>query len=415
MDAYRERAAYADRMLKPLEHRIDELHAAFAGEQALRKRYHNQLQDLKGAIRVYVRVRPVTTRETGGQVAVRKMDAFQIEVDNKDKQKGSKQFTFDSIFDERATQEDVFAECKSLVSSAIDGFNVTVFAYGQTGAGKTHTMYGNQSAPGLVPRIVEELFTTLSSYAHEYQATIRCSMFELYCDDLLDLLLPTGQGQVPLEVKRDARGSVYVNGATERVVTSQEGLMKTIRDGQEKRHVASTKMNSDSSRSHLIFTIVVECLNKKTKSVATGKLTLCDLAGSERLKKSQVTGDAVKEAQSINKSLSALGDVIEALSKNAKHIPYRNHKLTQLLSDSIGGNAKTLMFVNCSPVLDNADETASSLSYASRAKLIVDKIEKNQDSMEVARLKKVITLMSQELEQNKSAGGPTNEVLQELS
>merc|ERR1711920_1112814 len=118
------------------------------------------------------------------------------------------------------------------------------------------------------------------------------------------------------------------------------------------------------------------------------------------------TGDQMKEAQSINKSLSALGDVIEALTKNAKHIPYRNHKLTQLLSDSIGGNAKTLMFVNCSPVLDNAEETASSLSYAARAKLIVNKIEKNQDSMEVAKLKKVITLMNQELEQSKSHVAP---------
>merc|ERR1712217_1004071 len=124
--------------------------------------------------------------------------------------------------------------------------------------------------------------------------------------------------------------------------------------------------------------------------VATGKLTLCDLAGSERLKKSEASGEQLKEAQSINKSLTALGDVIEALTKHAKHVPYRNHKLTQLLSDSLGGNAKTLMFVNCSPVAENGDETNSSLSYAARAKLIVNKVEKNQDSQEVARLKKVV-------------------------
>merc|ERR1711967_36692 len=139
--------------------------------------------------------------------------------------------------------------------------------------------------------------------------------------------------------------------------------------------------------------------NKKTKQVTTGKLTLCDLAGSERLKKSEATGEQMKEAQSINKSLTALGDVIEALSKHAKHVPYRNHKLTQLLSDSIGGNAKTLMFVNCSPVSENGDETNSSLSYAARAKLIVNKVEKNQDSQEVSRLKKVVTRMSMESEQ----------------
>merc|ERR1712139_297982 len=152
-------------------------------------------------------------------------------------------------------------------------------------------------------------------------------------------------------------------------------------------------------RSHLIVILVVESTNKKSKQVTTGKFTLCDLAGSERLKKSQVTGEQQKEAQSINKSLTALGDVIEALSKNAKHIPYRNHKLTQLSSDSIGGNAKTLMFVNCSPVAENGDETNSSLSYAARAKLIVNKVEKNQDSQEVSRMKKVVQRMSMELEQ----------------
>merc|ERR1712072_670593 len=136
--------------------------------------------------------------------------------------------------------------------------------------------------------------------------------------------------------------------------------------------------NADSSRSHLIVILIVESTNKKSKQVTTGKLTLCDLAGSERLKKSEVTGEQMKEAQSINKSLTALGDVIEALSKNSKHVPYRNHKLTQLLSDSIGGNAKTLMFVNCSPVAGNSDETNSSLSYAARAKQVTNKASRQE-------------------------------------
>merc|ERR1712176_353877 len=128
-------------------------------------------------------------------------------------------------------------------------------------------------------------------------------------------------------------------------------------------------------------------------------------AGSEHLKKSEVTGEQMKEAQSINKSLSALGDVIEALTKQAKHVPYRNHKLTQLLSDSLGGNAKTLMFVNCSPVASNAEETSAALSCAERAKKILNKVEKNQDSQEVSRLKNVVKLMSQELEQARAASG----------
>merc|ERR1719277_2272751 len=225
-------------------------------------------------------------------------------------------------------------------------------------------------------------------------------MFELYRDDLVDLFLPKAKkAPPPLDIKKDSRGSIFVENATEKPVESPEELTSAIAAGFERRTVAATKMNSESSRSHLIFIVCVESTNKKTKQVANGKLTLCDLAGSERLKKSEVTGDQMKEAQSINKSLSALGDVIEALTKHSKHVPYRNHKLTQLLSDSLGGNAKTLMFVNCSPVASNCDETGAALSYAARAKLIMNKVEKNQYSQEVARLKKVIQVMSGELEQ----------------
>jgi len=194
-----------------------------------------------------------------------------------------------------------------------------------------------------------------------------------------------------------------VENVHERVVSSKQQLLKTIADGQDRRHTSATKLNTDSSRSHLIFTIVVESTKAKTNQVAVGKLLLCDLAGSERVKKSEATGDQMKEAQSINKSLTALGDVVESLTRNADHIPYRNHKLTLLLSDSIGGNAKTLMFVNCALGADSIDETMSSLSYASRLKMVVNKVEKNQDTVEVARLKKVIQVMSSELEQtNKS-------------
>lgn len=185
----------------------------------------------------------------------------------------------------------------------------------------------------------------------------------------------------------------------ERVVSSKEQLLKTITDAQDRRHTCATKLNTDSSRSHLIFTITVESTKSKTNQVAIGKLLLCDLAGSERVKKSEATGEQMKEAQSINKSLTALGDVVESLTRNADHVPYRNHKLTLLLSDSIGGTAKTLMFVNCAPGVDSSDETLSSLSYAARLKMIVNKVEKNQDTLEVARLKSVIQVMSRELEQ----------------
>ena len=160
--------------------------------------------------------------------------------------------------------------------------------------------------------------------------------------------------------------------------------------GCDKRHVSSTKMNAESSRSHLIFSILIESTNLQTGQVLQGKLSLVDLAGSERVGKTGATAQRLKEAQSINKSLSALGDVISALSTGETFIPYRNNKLTQLMSDSLGGNAKTLMFVNVSPADYNVDETIISLTYASRVKLITNDAQKNSDNQEIARLKGII-------------------------
>eukprot|EP00403_Amphidinium_massartii_P026335 CAMPEP_0178387412 /NCGR_PEP_ID=MMETSP0689_2-20121128/9061_1 /TAXON_ID=160604 /ORGANISM="Amphidinium massartii, Strain CS-259" /LENGTH=649 /DNA_ID=CAMNT_0020007777 /DNA_START=1 /DNA_END=1950 /DNA_ORIENTATION=+ len=409
METWRKKAEDAEGKLKPYQERLEELRSAFATEQAMRKRYHNQMQDLKGAVRVFARIRPPVPREKGEPIAASRLDGFSLELKNKDPRTAAKTFQFDSVFDGQSTQEEVFEECRALVVSALDGYNVTIFAYGQTGAGKTHTMYGSDSAPGLVPRVADELFSTINRYGAEMQTSVQCGMLELYKDDLSDLLAkpkgksprtPPNQQPPALEVKKDASGSVYVENTVHRTVnTSKEELLKAIQDGQSLRHVAATKMNADSSRSHLIVTVLVEVSNTKTKQVAKGKLTLCDLAGSERLKKSEASGDQMKEAQSINKSLTALGDVIEALTKKDKHIPYRNHKLTQLLSDSLGGNAKTLMFVNCSPVASNIDETNSSLSYAARAKLIMNKVEKSQESFEVSKLKKAMRDMEAELDQ----------------
>merc|ERR1719240_1877131 len=227
-------------------------------------------------------------------------------------------------------------------------------------------------------------------------------MVELYCDDLVDLISPKSKKTTQLEVKTNSYGSVYVN-SYEQIVSSKEELLKTIHHGQARRRASATKLNQNSSRSHLVFTINVESINTRTNQVITSKLLLGDLAGSERVKKSEAAGQQMKEAQSINKSLSALGDVVEALTRKFKHVPYRNHKLAMLLSDSIGGNAKTLIFVNCAPDYDSLDETAAALYYAARFKMIVNKLEKNQDSIEVARLKKVIQCMSRELEQNNSS------------
>merc|ERR1719265_1125922 len=159
---------------------------------------------------------------------------------------------------------------------------------------------------------------------------------------------------------------MFVDGVTEKAISTPQELMSMLSEGEKKRHVAATKMNSCSSRSHLMLSIIVECTVKDQDQIIYGKITLVDLAGSERPKKSEVVGDGLKEAIEINKSLSALGDVIAALTSNQKQVPYRNHKLTMLMQDSLGGSAKTLMFVNCSPAASNAEETTMSLKWASR-------------------------------------------------
>ncbi|CAB1115306.1 unnamed protein product [Ectocarpus sp. CCAP 1310/34] len=167
-------------------------------------------------------------------------------------------------------------------------------------------------------------------------------------------------------------------------------LMHLFTSGNHQRKVGGTKMNAESSRSHSVFSVLLEVYNKASKKTTTGKLSLVDLAGSERADKTGATADRLKEAQSINKSLSALGDVISALSRNEKFIPYRNNKLTQVMQDSLGGNAKTLMFVNISPADYNQDETVTALTYATRVKLITNTAEKQQDGEEVSRLKETI-------------------------
>jgi hypothetical protein len=173
-------------------------------------------------------------------------------------------------------------------------------------------------------------------------------------------------------------------------VHSVRELMDTIEAGQKRRHVSSTQMNRESSRSHLIISVMIETTNLQTQGVSRGKLSFVDLAGSERVKKSGSAGDQLKEAQAINKSLSALGNVISALATEQGHVPYRDHKLTMLMSDSIGGTAKTLMFVNVSPVDGNLDETQNSLQYATRVSTIKNNVKQDDNSKEVMNLKKKI-------------------------
>ena len=214
----------------------------------------------------------------------------------------------------------------------MDGYNVCIFAYGQTGSGKTFTIYGDDANPGLTPRAIAEVMRCVHRDSNKSSVKMECYMLELYRDDLIDLLLPVGTSDAPrLDIKKDKKGWITVPNATIVPVTSEDEIIEVIHTGLKVRKTAGTKMNVESSRSHLIFSLVMETTDLQTGALTKGKLSFVDLAGSERVKKSGAEGDTLKEAQAINKSLSALGDVISALASEQQHIPYRNHKLTMLM------------------------------------------------------------------------------------
>ncbi|KAL5707342.1 Kinesin-like protein KIN-14E [Ranunculus cassubicifolius] len=377
-------------LLKKQGAQLLEMEALYKEEQVLRKRYFNTIEDMKGKIRVFCRLRPLSDKEISERQknVVRSLDEFTVEHPWKDDK--TRQHLYDHVFDGAASQEDVFEDTKYLVQSAVDGYNVCIFAYGQTGSGKTFTIYGSEGNPGLTPRATTELFKILKHDGNKFSFSLKAYMVELYQDTLVDLLLPKNAKRLKLDIKKDTKGMVAVENVTVVAISTYEELRNIISRGSEQRHTSGTQMNTESSRSHLILSIVIESTNLQTQSVARGKLSFVDLAGSERIKKSGSAGNQLKEAQSINKSLSALGDVISALSSESAHIPYRNHKLTMLMSDSLGGNAKTLMFVNVSPADANLDETNNSLTYASRVRSIVNDPSKNVSSKEVNRLKKLV-------------------------
>ncbi|MEW5314403.1 MAG: hypothetical protein WDW38_005908 [Sanguina aurantia] len=378
--------------------RLDELEKLYKEEQVTRKRYFNTMEDMKGKIRVFCRVRPILEFELARKqsFALGLPDELTLTHFWKDEKK-PREYNFDQVFNPADNQDKVFEDTRHLVQSAVDGYNVCIFAYGQTGSGKTFTIYGTEKEPGLTPRGVRELFKILDRDSGKYTFSITVYMLELYQDTLADLLLPpqgkNARGEVvkpKLTIKQDPKGMVVVTGTTVLEVTCAKDLLAAIESGQNRRHVASTAMNSESSRSHLIISIIIEATNLQTQSVTKGKLSFVDLAGSERVKKSGSVAENLKEAQAINKSLSALGDVISALAGEQAHIPYRNHQLTQLMCDSLGGNAKTLMFVNVSPTDSNIDETQSSLQYATRVRTIKNDASKNESNKEMLRLKRTI-------------------------
>uniref|UniRef100_A0AAX7VFH8 Kinesin-like protein n=1 Tax=Astatotilapia calliptera TaxID=8154 RepID=A0AAX7VFH8_ASTCA len=349
-----------------------ELLRKYKREMNLRKKCHNELVRLKGNIRVFCRVRPVSQEEQDSADA-KTMLSFDSDDDailylsNKGK---VMTFELDKVFPPHATQEEVFQEVQALITSCIDGYNVCIFAYGQTGSGKTYTMEGVTDNPGINQRALRLLFSEVSEKAPDWDYKITVSMVEIYNETLRDLLGENPSDKLDIKMNPDGSGQLYVPRLTEITVQSPEDINKVFELGHVNRATACTNLNEHSSRSHALLIITVSGFNTATGNRTLGKLNLVDLAGSERIGKSGAEGSRLREAQCINKSLSALGDVINALRSKHSHVPFRNSRLTYLLQDSLSGDSKTLMMVQVSPLPSNMSESVCSLKFAQRVRSV---------------------------------------------
>nr|XP_043626170.1 kinesin-like protein KIN-12B [Erigeron canadensis] len=370
-------------------------------------------------VQVIVRIRPPSKNEEEGEVIVQKtsVNSFTIL---------GQTFTFDSVADAASTQVDLFHLVGApLVENCIAGFNSSVFAYGQTGSGKTYTIWGPANAlleeelsndeQGLTPRVFEHLFSRIDEEQNKHSDKqlvyqCRCSFLEIYNEQITDLLDPT---QRNLQIREDTKTGVYVENLTEESVCCIKDVKQLLKKGLSHRRTGATSINMESSRSHSVFTCVVEsrCKSKDgLSSFKTSRINLVDLAGSERQKLTGAAGERLKEAGNINRSLSQLGNLINILAEvsqtgKQRHIPYRDSKLTFLLQESLGGNAKLAMVCAISPAQSCKSETFSTLRFAQRAKAIKNKAVINEQMQDdVKSLREVIRQLKDELLRMKSNG-----------
>ncbi|XP_034234305.1 kinesin-II 95 kDa subunit-like, partial [Thrips palmi] len=377
------------------------------------------------SVQVVVRCRPMSRKEEGqGHTQIIDMWPQRgiVHITKPRKAPGrasARMFTFDSVYDWNSNQDDLYENTvKPLVYSVLDGYNGTIFAYGQTGTGKTYTMLGSQQQQGqgarekgISSKCFEDIFRHIAYTSDRTSYVVRASYFEIYQEETRDLLSPEpgqghGQGdrrQFSLLWGEDAVRGVYVKGLQSVVCKNIKAIERVMRVGNVNRATAATNMNEHSSRSHAIFQITIEMRDAARRpgvkpgqgpltapvqgsGFRMGKLNLVDLAGSERQCKTGAVGDRLKESSKINLSLSALGNVISALvdgraGQGHRHIPYRDSKLTQLLQDSLGGNSKAIMIANIGPASYNYDESLMTLRYASRAKHIKNMPTRNVNAL----------------------------------
>lgn len=345
-------------------------------------------------IRVAIRVRPFNRNEMeqNQRNIIRVLDTQNLVFDPEDdleeffyhgvkqkhrdmtkRQRKKMNMQYDDIFDKEATNAEVFETCTMpLIDSLMSGYNCSVFVYGATGAGKTYTMLGSTDTPGITYLTMQKLFDRLGELECERKFEIGISYLEVYNEQVMNLLNKQG----PLNLREDG-GGVVVSGLQLQQIHTADELLELLALGNRNRTQHPTDSNAESSRSHAIFQVHIRMTDLKTSQKKIVKLTMIDLAGSERAASTQCKGLRFKEGANINKSLLALGNCINKLAEGSKYVPYRDSKLTRILKDSLGGNCRTVMIANVSPSSLTYDDTFNSLKYASRAKKIKTSLKQN--------------------------------------
>ncbi|KAF3326989.1 kinesin KP1 isoform X2 [Carex littledalei] len=382
-----------------IEDELSSLNAQLDELMVQRRDVLNEYLDLKGNIRVFCRIRPFLPLESFPfQKSIFDLDSSNVFM--RIAETKCKKYNFDKVFPPSSTQEEVFSEIEPVIKSALDGYNVCIFAYGQTGTGKTYTMDGKPHNPGMVPRGIKSMFNQAEERNCEFIFTF--SMLEIYMGNLKDLLAPAKKSnfQKPpcLKIKTDSDGDIDVENMVAIQVNNFDQVKKLYDIGTRLRSTGSTMANSTSSRSHCLIRITLTSIGARERIREKNKLWMVDLGGSERLLKTQASGKRLEEGKAINLSLSALADVIDALQTKKAHVPFRNSKLTQVLRDSLGSDSKTLMLVHASPNENDLCETICTFGFAMRVRSI--RFEKEEEPIEVrAKKEQSIADVEQEMKQ----------------
>lgn len=358
------------------------------------KNKNKRLSSEVNNIKVVARFRPLNDNEKlqeGGSVAPNFLDQSSLVINNE-------HYTFDKVFDPKSSQSDIFEfSVAQTVDDLFNGYNGTVLAYGQTGSGKSYTMMGSniddEDKKGIIPRIADSIFDKIAGGDENTEYTLSVSYMEIYMEMIRDLLSIDSHSSVNLTVHEDKTSGVHVRNLNKVYIGSPKELYATLQKGTDLRATASTDMNLESSRSHAIFQLNLTQINQIDGATKRSKLFLVDLAGSEKVSKTGASGQTLEEAKKINSSLSALGNVINALTDTkSTHVPYRDSKLTRILQESLGGNSRTSLIINCSPSSSNAQETISTLRFGTRAKKIKNNAHINAEPSGFELMKQIESL-----------------------